>query len=507
MRAKLLLSAVATLAAFTPALADEGMWTFDNFPSADGAAKYGVTIDQAWLDRVRAGAVRLSAGCSASLVSAEGLVLTNHHCVRDCVQELSTADARLHQGRLHRRRARARERLCPGMQAEILTAIADVTADVNAATGGKTGQDFVSARDARDRRIWKRRAAPAAKPSPLPGDHALSGRPVQALHLPQIFRRAAGVRAGSADGVLRRRSRQFQLPALRPRFLLRASLRERPPVATPHHLQMERDARRRTASRSSSPAIRAAPQRLLTAAQLETMRDVVLPARCCQFSEMRGRLTPLRRGKRRARPHRQPTSLFGIENSFKALRGQRKALLDPALIDAKRKADAELQAKVAADPRLAAEIGDPWGEIAQAQIARAEAVHRLHVPGSARGLRLAAVRLCARGWCAPPRSAPSRTASACREYTDAGCRCWKRACSIAQPVYPEVEQLMLEFWLTKLREYLTADAAGTQLYLGQGLARDPGRARWRSRELGRCRRAQAAVGRRHGAPSRRRTIR
>src|SRR5690242_3692732 len=72
-----------------PALADEGMWTFDNFPSAQVNAKYGTRIDQAWLDRVRGAAVRLSSGCSASLVTANGLVLTNHHCVRDCAQQLS----------------------------------------------------------------------------------------------------------------------------------------------------------------------------------------------------------------------------------------------------------------------------------------------------------------------------------------------------------------------------------------------------------------------------------
>ena len=104
MRAKLLLSAVATLAALTPALADEGMWTFDNFPSQAVKQKYGVTIDQAWLDRVRAGAVRLAGGCSASLVSSEGLVLTNHHCV-----------ARLRAGSFHRRSRLSEERLLPGV--------------------------------------------------------------------------------------------------------------------------------------------------------------------------------------------------------------------------------------------------------------------------------------------------------------------------------------------------------------------------------------------------------
>ncbi len=146
MRAKLLLSTVATLAAFTPALADEGMWTFDNFPSQTVQQKYGVTIDQPWLDRVRAGAVRLAGGCSASLVSSEGLVLTNHHCVAGCVQDLSTAD-RNHMKDGFIPASRSEERQCPGTQAEILTAIADVTPAVNAATGGKAGPDFVRARD------------------------------------------------------------------------------------------------------------------------------------------------------------------------------------------------------------------------------------------------------------------------------------------------------------------------------------------------------------------------
>ncbi len=100
------------------AFADEGMWTFDNFPSAAVKAKYGVTIGQPWLDRVRGAAVRLSNGCSASIVTANGLVLTNHHCVRDCAQNLSTADRDYARDGFQVAR-REDEKLCAGMQAEI----------------------------------------------------------------------------------------------------------------------------------------------------------------------------------------------------------------------------------------------------------------------------------------------------------------------------------------------------------------------------------------------------
>src|SRR6202000_248882 len=129
------------------ARADEGMWTFDNFPSATVKAKYGVTVDKAWLDRVRGAAVRLSSGCSASVVSGEGLVLTNHHCVRDCAQSLSTQGKDYVAGGFQAAR-REDEKLCPGMQAEILSTISDVSARVTKAAAGKTGQDFVKARDA-----------------------------------------------------------------------------------------------------------------------------------------------------------------------------------------------------------------------------------------------------------------------------------------------------------------------------------------------------------------------
>ena len=81
----------AFLAGTAAAVADEGMWTFDNFPADTVNRKYSTRVDQAWLDRVRGATPRLSTGCSSSVVTKDGLVFTNHHCVRDCVQALSTA--------------------------------------------------------------------------------------------------------------------------------------------------------------------------------------------------------------------------------------------------------------------------------------------------------------------------------------------------------------------------------------------------------------------------------
>ena len=151
--------------------------------------------------------------------------------------------------------------------------------------------------------------------------------------------------------------------------------------------------------------------------------------------------------------------------------------------------------KVDADPELKAEIGDPWSEIAQAQVARAE----LNTPYSfleGGGFGLAALSLCAHASCAPRPSARSRTANDLREYTDARLPLLEKNLLDAQPVERDLEQLQLEFWLTKLREELTADAPETQLYLGQESPETP-RAHAVRVEAWRCRRPQAAMGRRN----------
>ena len=139
-------TAVLSAASSTPAKADEGMWTFDNFPIQTVNDKYGTRIDQAWLDRVRNAAVRIN-GCSASLVSGEGLVLTNHHCVVGCAQDLSTAEHDyVKNGFMVATREEELE--CPGQTAEILTDIVDVTDRVLASGSGLEGAAFVQARGA-----------------------------------------------------------------------------------------------------------------------------------------------------------------------------------------------------------------------------------------------------------------------------------------------------------------------------------------------------------------------
>jgi hypothetical protein len=129
--ARRLVPAAALLPLAGAAFASEGMWTFDNFPIAEANRTLGTRIDQAWLDRVRLASVRIG-GASGGLVSREGLIFTNEHVVSGCVENLSTPQ-RNYVETGFTPASRAEERQCPGMSAEILTAIADITARMQAA--------------------------------------------------------------------------------------------------------------------------------------------------------------------------------------------------------------------------------------------------------------------------------------------------------------------------------------------------------------------------------------
>ena len=121
------------------ASADEGMWTLDNFPGAEVNEKYEVQITDDWLETVRRAVPRTDSGCSASFVSPNGLVLTNHHCALACIAQNSSAASDL-QANGFLTASPDDEVSCPTDRLSVLIETEEITDQVASATSGKLGR-------------------------------------------------------------------------------------------------------------------------------------------------------------------------------------------------------------------------------------------------------------------------------------------------------------------------------------------------------------------------------
>ncbi|KQY87229.1 MULTISPECIES: S46 family peptidase [unclassified Brevundimonas] len=443
---------MAVMAAPSSARADEGMWTFDNFPIQTVNDKYGTRIDQAWLDRVRNAAVRIQ-GCSASFVSDEGLILTNWHCVVGCAQELSSPEQDyVKNGFLTANREE--EKRCPGQTAEVLVDIVDVTDRVLGAGAGLEGAAFNAARTAETNAIQTEACAGDPKFSCQVISFYRGGR-----YAMYKFRKYDDVRlvfapenqaaffGGDPDNF------NFPRYALDAGFL--RAYEDGQPVATPNFLKWNPNAPKEgdVTFVAGNPG---STSRLLTMSQLERLRDQQLPLTLIQNSELRGRLLEYSlTGDEAKRLSFDP--IFGLENSFKAQYGQHQSLLDPAFLGARRDAETDLRARVAADPALVQRIGDPWGDLERVQATARE----LYLPY--RQLEQAAGG-------GSTLYAMARTlvrASKNTAMTDAQRARLVAAVGAETPIATDMEEIRLRYWLSKTREYLTVDNPQVKGLLGR----------------------------------------
>jgi hypothetical protein len=455
--------ALGLLAAPGLAMAEEGMWTFDNFPAQAVRDRHGVTINQRWLDHVRGAALRLSVGCSASVVSPQGLVMTNHHCVSDCVQDLSTPENDLLRSGVLTT-DRRQERACPGLQAERLESITDVTGQVADAVVGQTGAAFVAARAAATARL-EADACAGRSDTHLCEVTSLYQGGRYSLH---VFRRYSDVRLVFAPEVQTAffggDPDNFNFPRYDLDVAFLRLYENGRVVDTPGHLRWSAAAPREGEA-VFVPGNPGTTNRLMTTAQLKALRDAVLPQTLMQFSELRGRLIQFSAGSEE-NARIASRDLFGIENSFKVYAGQLAALNAPGFLDARQAEEDALRARVAADPALAGRTGDPWRELQALQADRIAIGLRhslLEQRGGYYSQLYTYARTLVRG--AAERARPN--GERLPEFSDSRLDQTARTLLDARPAHPQVDEIQLAFWLAKVREYLTADAPEVSALLGQ----------------------------------------
>jgi hypothetical protein len=123
---------VTTLSSPTSCLADEGMWLFNNPPLKQLKEKYQFEPTPQWLEHLQKSSVRFNSGGSGSFVSANGLVITNHHVGADTVQKISSEQHNYLRDGFYAA-TQADEIKSTDLELNVLVSVEDVTARVNAA--------------------------------------------------------------------------------------------------------------------------------------------------------------------------------------------------------------------------------------------------------------------------------------------------------------------------------------------------------------------------------------
>ncbi|MGO8969945.1 MAG: S46 family peptidase [Myxococcaceae bacterium] len=459
---RLLIPVAALFLVAGTAQADEGMWTFDNFPSATVKERYGFAPDKAWLDHVQKSAVRLAGGCSASFVSPDGLVMTNHHCAHRCIEELSTGKKNFIAEGFYARTP-AEERKCPAMEVNQLLEITDVTQRIQSATAGKSGADFSKA----ERQAMSEVEKSCATSSKLRCDVVTlyAGGKYDLYR----YRRFQDVRLVFAP--------EFEVAFFGgdpdnfefPRYDLDVSFVRVYDDGKP--VKLDEWLRWSAAGAKEGDLVFVAgnpgrTDRLFTVAQLEFIRDVSQPMAQIYFSEERGILEEFStKGPEQKRVSQ--SDIFGVENSLKAWKGRQATLVDQGFMEGKRAAEAVFKAKLGADPKLRDTAG-AFEAIAKAETAyRSFYVRAMLLEGAPALTRVVGTPLGFRGELfANARILVRLAAEAAkpngerlREFTDARQPAVEARLASTAPIHTDLEIELLTFSLTKLREWLGPDDA------------------------------------------------
>ena len=441
---------VLAWAACTPAFADEGLWTFDNFPAARVKQAYGVDISPVWLEHVRLSTLRLT-NCSASFVSTQGLILTNQHCIEPCLFALSPPGQSFVESGF-KAAARRDEQRCLSQQADVLIGSEDITDQVLKSTSGMSAAAAYAVR--------KRLLGSIEEACERSNPHARNGRfKCQTVKLYQggqyvlykykryddvrlVFAPESEIAAFGGD------TDNFEFPRSSLDFALLRAYENGRPAKTPNFLRIDF-----AGPQDGVPVFvagnPASTARQLTRAQLEFERDTTLPVTLLRASELRDRYLQFAQDNpAHERIVRAPLDV--LSNIIKAKREELAALNDPAFWSYK--AARENQLRQTAD----AQAPNPWAVI-DAAMAHDRALYLpFSLIESGTGfstLLFRDARWLVRGTVERDKPNDERL----REFTDTAVPVIERSLFARVPVYTEYEQLNFSFSLERMRESLGPD--------------------------------------------------
>ena len=336
------------------------MWTFENPPLDYFEKEYGFKPSAELLEKFQKSALKFGGGCTASFVSEDGLIMTNHHCVRGILSSVQKEDENILKDGFFAEDLND-ERTVPKLKVEQLVFIKDITGLVLLAMSGEVSDSQkIKMRDAKIDEIKneysKTDSTLIFKVTSLynGGKYSLYGYKVYSdirlVFVPELFVAKLG---GDPDN--------FTYPRYGLDCAFLRAYENGEPVKTNFYF-----------SWSNEGVVEDQPvfvvgnpgrtDRINTMAQIEYARDVQYPMLVGMYKEMY-KIYKEMVDDSNAEDFKLIARLYSIGNGLKVLSGTYKALLDPFLVARKKDFEKNFKESVNRNPELKEKYGNIWSEL------------------------------------------------------------------------------------------------------------------------------------------------
>lgn len=340
------------------------MWTFENPPLDYLDEEYGFKPSQQLMDKFQKSALKFGGGCSASFVSEDGLIMTNHHCVRGILPTVQKADENILRDGFFAK-SLEEERTVPNLKVEQLIFIKDVTGEIQSAMNeGNTDAEKIELKNKKTDELISKYSDEnkdlTFKVISLynGGKYSLYGykiyNDIRLVFVPELFVAKLG---GDPDN--------FTYPRYGLDCAFLRAYENDKPIKTDFYFSWNMDG----VTEDQPVFVVGNPgrtNRINTMAQIEYARDVQYPMVVGMYKEMYKIYEQLV-NKTNAEDYKLIARLYSIGNGLKVFEGTYKGLLDPFLVARKNDFEKKFKVAVEADPELKRKYGNIWDELVESR--------------------------------------------------------------------------------------------------------------------------------------------
>lgn len=442
------------------------MWLYSNPPRQQIKQKYGFDVTDAFLEHLMKSSVRFNSGGSGSFVSADGLVITNHHVASDDLQKISDEKNNYLRDGFYAR-TQAEEKKLVDLELNVLQSIEDVTARVNAGIpAGATGEAAAAAR----RKITAEIEKESREKTGLRSDvvtlyqggayHLYRFKRYTDIRLVWAPEQQAAFFGGDPDN--------FEFP----RYCLDATVyrayENGQPAKIQHYLKWSQ-AGTKEGDLTFVSGHPGSTNRQFTVAELQALRDVQYPYVVPRLKRLEVLLTAWgNRSEENAR--RAKDDLFSIQNSRKVYDGRQAGLYSPAIMGPKVAAEKSFLTQIG-DRANGKEVRAAFDQIANAVTAQNKIYKRYRLLEGGHAFMSDSFGL-ARNLLRAGDERPKPNGERLREFGDARKESFELALFSDKPIYPDLEIVLLTDALTLAAEELGFDDPLVQKILANKSPRD-----------------------------------